>query len=89
MKVHTDLVRFNFSAGRVYLRTIHIPNWFEWLVLCRRRKIVSYLGRGSKWYYYPSMEEIKSKYLIGLLQNKERQYKLMLGNKKSIKLPTP
>ena len=89
MKVHTELVRFNFHQGRVFIRTVHVPNWFEWLVLFRRRKAIAYLGRGSKWYLFPSLEEIKSQYLIDELQKKERQYKLLLGNKKSIKLPVP
>lgn len=89
MKVHVHLVRFNFNEGRTLISTIHKPSWFEWLFLFRRKKQVQYLGRGKTWYFYPTMTAITSQSLLDSLQKKERQYKILKGNKSYVKLRNP
>lgn len=89
MKVYTSLVRFNFNQGRTLVVTLHKPSWFEWLFLFRRKKEVKYLGRKRTWYYFPDMRPIESEFLLNELERKERLHRILLGDKKHLKLPVP
>jgi len=60
---------------RMHVSTWQTPNWFEWLFMFRRKSIVDYVGKGTKWFVMKvgfdaklQYTPVKSKSLIEILK---------------------
>lgn len=66
-------VTFRFSGTpNTLLQTVHVPNWFERVLLRRKRIKVNYIGHKEIWKLHPNGTELTGK-VCKRLAEAERQ----------------
>lgn len=87
MKVTVTLIHTKFNEHKTLIKTLHTPNWFEWIFLFRRDKDVSYLGHKTVWHFYPAMKPVKEKKLLEELAAIELKGSVLRGVSKNKNVP--